>query len=100
MDHPAPLDGHFPSAACQAVRERLDAFVDGELPAPDAHDDATLGPSQLAAHLDVCPPCRVIAHQLQAQKQRLRLMATRTATRPEERASEALRERIERLRAG
>lgn len=120
MDHAAPLDHTHPSAACTAVRARLDAYVDDELAVHDtrsvmgtalrdelrdelrgdSRSDAELGPVEIAGHLERCAPCRVLMQQLRAQKQRLRLLATRVATRPEERASEALRERVERLRAG
>jgi hypothetical protein len=107
MDHSVRLERSLPSAACHAVRARLDAYVDDELVADAGVEMArsasardTLSATEIIDHLVLCPPCRVLAQQLRAQKQRLRLMATRVATRPDERASEALRERIERLRAG
>lgn len=100
MDHPPHLERSHLSAVCLAVRHRLDAYIDDELGAQDTHDDAAMGPAEMAAHLDRCPPCRVVARQLEAQKRRLRLLATRLATHVEERASDALRDRIDRLRAG
>lgn len=107
MDHSVRLESSLPSAACAAVRERLDAYVDDELVIDAgvevAHSGSVrtaFGPSQIIDHLVLCPPCRVLAQQLRAQKQRLRLLAMRVASRAEERASDALRERVERLRAG
>lgn len=97
MDHPPHLERSHLSAVCLAVRDRLDAYIDDELDAPDA---AARSRAEMAAHLDRCPPCRVVARQLEAQKRRLRLLATRLATHVEERASDALRDRIDRLRAG
>jgi predicted anti-sigma-YlaC factor YlaD len=108
MDHPVRLESALPAAACPAVRAHLDAYVDDELVADagvggavdGASPPAALSPSQIIDHLVLCPPCRILAQQVRAQKRRLRLLAARLAAQPEERASDALRARVDRLRAG
>jgi hypothetical protein len=77
--------------SCRAARERLSAFVDGELPAAEA--------GAVAAHLEACAAC---ADRLRTLQRALALLAEAPRLRPEESIASRVMHRldVERRSAG
>jgi anti-sigma factor RsiW len=61
---------------CSRTRERLAAFVDGEL-AGFYDDDGRLQTAAVQAHVAHCPPCAQLEQQLRGMRRALRALGVR-----------------------